>query len=474
MQALLRALLVIILSGLAYYFSLGFHAAGLLMWFAPIPVLIYVYRAKWLPSLVVAFMVGLVPGINMMLGYASSPIPASVLGISTLAQSIEWTSVVLLSRFFVVRLQGPFSLLAYPTLLSLVEWVQSFTPQGTFGSIAYSQLHFLPALQIAALTGFIGVTFILSLFAACVAYYLAFYRTALNAKWALILSLMVVILSLAYGFYRIQKFDQTKPALVNVGLASYERTTQDIFTPGAADKLLDDYKPLMKLLSQQGANIILLPEDTLTATPSNIADLQKSFAQLANLYHVRLIAGVNEVQTDHHFNSAWVFDAKGLFMDAYHKRHFVPELETGRNPGTNLLIMNTPQMRSGIVICRDLDYQYPAHAYGQERINLLFVPAWDFVVDAYVHASSAIIRGVENGYTVVRVAREGLFTVTTPTGAVIVSREVNGSQGSAFLASVPVWNTSSFYAAHSAGFPIVLWLIVLGLVGLVIRRRKQI
>lgn len=58
--------------------------------------------------------------------------------------------------------------------LAYFEWLQSLVTGNLFNSISTSQLPFLPVMQIASLTGFLGVTFIVSLFASAVAYAIAF------------------------------------------------------------------------------------------------------------------------------------------------------------------------------------------------------------------------------------------------------------------------------------------------------------
>jgi apolipoprotein N-acyltransferase len=73
----------------------------------------------------------------------------------------------------------------------------------------------------------------------------------------------------------------------------------------------------------------------------------------------------------------------------------------------NLLSFPVNQCKAGVAICRDMDYTNPARSYGHANTNVLFVPAWDFEVDATVHAFGAITRGIENGYTIVRSARNG-------------------------------------------------------------------
>lgn len=70
------------------------------------------------------------------------------------------------------------------------------------------------------------------------------------------------------------------------------------------------------------------------------------------------------------------------------------------------------------------------------------------------------MRGIENGYTVVRVARAGLLSVSTPTGA-LSSKIDDNDQGTTLIATIPIFKHHSIYARYSYGFVILLGMIFL-------------
>jgi apolipoprotein N-acyltransferase len=62
------------------------------------------------------------------------------------------------------------AVLIVPSLWVAVEYIIAVTSvHGTFGDICYSQMNFLPILQIASVTGAWGISFCIFLFAATVA-----------------------------------------------------------------------------------------------------------------------------------------------------------------------------------------------------------------------------------------------------------------------------------------------------------------
>lgn len=474
MKKIVISFLTIICSGVSFYFSMGFHDLWWLAWVAPIPVLVYAYQNNFLSTLSVVFIAGLAVGLNGIVGYWSTVIPMTNFIVSCVIQSAEWTVVVLLSRLLMRRICSPLSIFAYPTCLALLEWVESLSPQGTFDTIAYSQLHILPVMQIASVTGFFGVSFILALFAASIVYAIITWHDTRKALIGLLCGLIIVCLSISYGFYRIHQFHiNPVQSQIKVGLISVNGKHQEMFFPQFASKVFAIYKPIMVSLVQQKAEILLLPEETLTVTSWTKQQYQFLFSNFARQYHVQLIVGIHEQGRLANYNSAWVFSNTGRWMGEYHKRHFVPQVEIGFIPGVSLLPLNIKGVLAGISICRDMDYPNPANDYGKLHTQILFVPAWDFDVDAKVHAAGAWMRGIENGYTLVRSARNGFLSVSTPTGEFIARAPGMGaSTKSSTVVVASIYQNSSFYAKHPKVFVAILCGLFLMLMLLAFCKRK--
>jgi len=78
-------------------------------------------------------------------------------------------------------------------------------------------------------------------------------------------------------------------------------------------------------------------------------------------------------------------------------------------------------------------------AYGQRGAAVMLVPAWDFdYLDDWMESRTTVVRGIENGYAVVRPAREGLLTVSDAYGRILAERPSSAMPGSSLLARVIV------------------------------------
>src|SRR5262249_53099967 len=73
----------------------------------------------------------------------------------------------------------------------------------------------------------------------------------------------------------------------------------------------------------------------------------------------------------------------------------------------------------GVAICKDLDFTEPARSYGRDGVGLMLAPAWDFRVDGFWHGHIAVMRAVEDGFSLVRAARRGVLTVADDRGRIV-------------------------------------------------------
>lgn len=468
------AIFTILSSGSCFYFASANGEAGILMWVAAIPILLYVYYEHWIAAILVAFLIGLTPGLYQTLLYAGTIIPLQEFIYSALSQSLLWTAIILISGFLIKRINNPLASFAYPCSLALLEWLQSLGPSGTFNTFAYSQMHYPLSLQIASLTGFFGITFMTAFFSSGIAQTIIFRKQLMKALTCLTITLIITIVSLAYGHYRLETINQEfshNPHLA-VGITDISLPPSETRNPNNALKIINSYENLMAPLVKQGAEVILWPEESISVNSTNRKQIQEYLAKLARQNQVQLIVGVNDIFATHkRHNSAWVFSSGGTFLGQYNKRHLVPVVEDSIVPEKTFLPFILNNISSGIAICRDMDYPDPAQYYGHMNTKILFVPAWDFDIDAWAHAVGAIMRGVENGYTVVRSARNGYLSVSSPSGEILALNTSFTDQQTSLFFNVPTVSQASWYAQYPYWFAKTLIALFVLLVIMACRRK---
>src|SRR5271170_2180616 len=166
-----EAVLAIVATAAMFYFGDGLEPWWPLMWFAPLPVLLYALRSKWWTAAATAVAAMLLGSLNMWSYFTKTlGMPGSVWVAIFFAASVVFAAGTLLFRALVLRGAVWSGILALPALWVTGEYVRNVTsPHGSAGSLAYSQLKFLPFLQLASITGPWGMSSVLLLFPAAIA-----------------------------------------------------------------------------------------------------------------------------------------------------------------------------------------------------------------------------------------------------------------------------------------------------------------
>lgn len=225
---------------------------------------------------------------------------------------------------------------------------------------------------------------------------------------------------------------------------------QNIFPPDAQTSmaLMQEYAAQVKPLAVRGAQFVVFPEMTALIPDSTSAKVDAFWQQTARDAHVQILLGVLHV-TDHGgYNEGRLYSASGEIETVYRKHHLVPTWESRSTPGTEISVLPQPAGKIGIEICRDMDYPELARLYAKQQVGLVLAPAWDqgLGVDAAWHGHLSLMRGVENGFTIVRDAKVGLLTASDDRGRILAEQSTRPDGAlTTMLATVPVRHDFTLY-----------------------------
>lgn len=451
------------LSSVAFYFGTDLFPSWWPIWVAALPVLWAAPRMRWWIAALMALVARAIGGSNMWSYHGRLQFPLFLNMETLLIPAVIFALAVLLFRAFVRQRRPWLALLAFPTCMVAAEYGLSLT-FGTFGATAYTQLNNIAVLQIAATAGLWGVSFIILLFAPMVAVIattpVAYSGSARQVAIACVLVFGAVF---GYGFWRMQS-TPAAPASVRVGLIA-SMTPQNIYNSGGQDamRLLREYAAQVPILAAQGASIVVLPEMTAVVDDTISPEVDALFQQTAHASRVQIMVGVLHVGTPT-FNEARLYSDTTATTAIYHKHHLVPVVEGRSTPGDGISILSQQAGKIGLAVCRDMDYPDPSRLYGRAGVGLLLVPAWDQTEDRWWHGHMALMRGVENGYSIVRVAKAGYLTVSDDRGRVLAeATNVPNETFTTLLATVPVRHDTTLYQSWGDWFA---WLDLAGLMAL--------
>lgn len=442
------ALLAIASSAILIWFGDGLNPRWPLLWFAPLQVLWFALRSSWLSAAIVAALSMLFGSLNFWhyLHVLGAP-PVAWLAIFSTA-ALVFAADVLLFRALVHRRALWTALLAFPAAWVSFEYVRNLTtPNGSAGSFAYSQLNFLPFLQLASLTGPWGMSFLLMLFPAALAIGLHFRRLAPKKALRLVGAAVGIIGAvLVFGAARLALRPPPNRA-IKVGLmASDLPNNVDVADAGAkSERLFRDYATQAEQLAARGAQVIVLPEKLGVIVDPDTKISDDIFQSLADRTKSIIVVGVVHVaQLPLQYNEARVY-APSAAVRTYHKRHMLPPFESKFKPGTTLVLMPGAYGTRGLAICKDLDFASPARQYGEAGVGLLLAPAWDFNLDRAWHGHIAVMRGVEDGFSIARAAKNGYLTVSDNRGRILSEVRSDSAPFATLITEVPVVHDATLY-----------------------------
>ncbi len=445
------ALLACAASALLHYFGNGLSPLWLLMWFAPLPVLIVALRIP-------AWQVGLLAPASWLAGYLNLWHYFHVLGAPPIAwfascgtAALAFGLGVLLMRALAHRRAMWSAWLSLPATWTTFEFIRYWIwPHGSAACIAYSQLNFLPFLQTASLAGPWGMGFVLLLFPTGLALAVDLWpQKRQQAARLLGATCSVLAALLIFGFIRLST-PQGDP-VVKVGLiASDANGGSSINDPGAPTQhLFENYATHARELIAQGAQVVVMPEDMGVVLDSTVTDVDALFQPIADQTGSVLIIGMARRRSASQHNEARIY-GPGVAPRSYAKEHLLPPFETSRfTPGSRRTLFAAPANNPGQIwataICKDLDFTNPARAYGQAGVGLMLTPAWDFRMDGFWHGHIAVMRAVEDGFSLVRSARDGLLTVADDRGRIVAEITSNAAPFATLLATVPAGHSHTVY-----------------------------
>lgn len=443
------ALVCALLSGAMFYSAYGLDDAWILAWLAPAPLLWLAYSdaPRW-QVMAASFFASAMGTVYFFQAYGTYVLTYAI--VILIAHGLLLGGAVLLARQAWRGLPALAALAAFPALWTGIEYLEGWiSPHGAWGAMGYSQVDWPAAIQVAAITGVYGVTFVLCLFANAVA--LALRGEHLAAGIGAALTIAVV----GGGYARLAS--PQSPPLRVAALA-------DMTAKGSNDTKFDiagRYAAAIRSEAVKGVKVFVTPETGIEADA--LAPVGTAAAETGTL----VVAGAHNRAPQRNMAVAFVPRENAI---TYMKRHRLFPDEAKYQAGT----------RSGWIgngmataICKDLDFPRTIRGDARAGIRLMMVPANDFYLDDWLHARQAVMRGVENGFAVLRSAVHGLATVSDDRGRTLALVRVERPGFFVAEADVPPGVGATLYTRLGDWFAWLCVAMAVGLSVLSIRARMR-
>jgi apolipoprotein N-acyltransferase len=369
-----------------------------------------------------------------------------------------------------------FSAFAFPVLVTAFEYIMfTFSKDGTAASIAYTQSNNLYLIQVASVTGILGISFLISFFPSSLALIWFSRKNRINSSPLTIITVSIYFIVIIFGALRLNQ--PASGNSVRIAMISLDESDNKmVFDQDPAKKveLANHYLQESSYLADSGAKIILLPEKVIYLTDSTGSFVLQKFRELAANRQVQLIIGGAKQKNGRWYNNAWVISGQGNLVADYQKVNlFEGEILDGFSSGNNIAVFNTGIMNEGVAICKDMDFQQFILGYSKKSPAILYVPAWDFVSDGWLHSRMAILRGVEGGFSLVRNARQGRLTISDWRGEVLTERNSETGAITKLTGNIFIKSHPTIYARAGDWFGTVCLFASAGFGLFLFRNRKR-
>ena len=375
--------------------------------------------------------------------------------------------------------------------------------------LGYAQHANPPLLALAPITGVFGLSFVVALGGAALATSVSALRRGARPPGRAIIAVAFVGLVHVAGALDLAREQPPDGPRLRVAVAQGNIDQGVKWSPDWADRTLAIYEELTRRAAADGAQVVLWPETAVPGLPEADPELADFLAWLARDAGVALVVGAvgfEQVGDRRSFyDSGFVWDAEGRFLDRYDKTHLVPfgeyvplrdllghfvqaiargAADTDVTPGPAPRVVRVPVagaagvVSAGVPICYELlfpDLMRRFAADGAEALFAITNDAWYGRTGA-PHQFLAItaLRAAESRLWTARAANTGVSALIDHRGRVqeqtgIFERDVR--VGDIVLRPAP--HGGSFYTRHGDWFAIMCWAasaILLGLRGWQTRR----
>jgi apolipoprotein N-acyltransferase len=393
----------------------------------------------------------------------------------------------LADRLTRTRLRGLIQTLVFPCTFVAVEFLGAFRSGTTWGNIAYTQSGNLPVLQLASVTGIWGISFLIAWLAPVINNLWEedfSFRQAAKGVWVFtsVFGLIFIL-----GGLRLLLFPPssqsltvatvTPPELLDVAtpddLQAFQRMMmkQEVTASEAEaarqtfastyDRLFSDTRSE----ARAGASVVAWPEGSLVSFDEKhdraLIERGQRLASEEGIYLFMTIALVPLDRERLNENRVILIGPDGEILQTYLKTYTVPVVEEPfAVPGSGrVALQDTPYGRLAAVICYDMDSPRFLRGAGELEADILFAPSGDWPAIKELHPRMAVLRGVEQGFSLVRPANHGLNLSSDYQGRILAQLDHFTTSDRRMVVKVPIRGVRTIYSIVGDAFA---WLCVTG------------
>lgn len=411
------------------FFGTGLAPVAVLTWLVPLPMFLLAPRVSGKVAFGGAFAGYLLGTTNSWSWYAKShDLPMWPWGLLvSVTFALTFALAVLLFRALLGRGRPLFAVTAAPAVWVGVLHLVSLAPTGMMGTLATTQGDVPVVLQMASVTGALGIDYLVLLVPVAIA---AWFAPGARGRGRIAVTIGAALLvCVGGGALRLAGAEDSPPQRVALVASNQKGWAADLATP-AGKRLLDAYVDRLSALPA-GIRTVVLPEAAFGSTVARPPELIEPMRRLATSKGMDLVVGFAWWDGNRKYNYALVFPAVGGDPAVYLKQHDMVSPK-----GHELVFVPGHGTEVGVEICGDIAHADPSAAYGRAGSGVLAIPASTEDDNGWQASRTALLRGVENGRSVVWGGRQAVLSVNDGWGRVRAEKATGDGGENAFTTVV--------------------------------------
>ena len=487
-----------LLSGLLLIFSFPNFNFWPLAWFGFVPAFLALKNKTRKQAFFLFFFTGIVFWSGIIYWLVHVTLAGIIILILYLALYFALFGLIVRNCF---QYPTPCNLFFVPSIWVLLEYIRGHLFTGfPWELLGYSQQSNLPVIQISDITGPWGCSFLVMFINVAIAEIIHSLKNNLRhrLKNTFILSTMVMVLSLGYGYFRIIVINsdtrQSKSIKVAViqGNIPQEFKWDERYTKFTLSK----YLALSRSSAKDNPQLIVWPEAAVPGILGEDDQVYKEVFSLAKEIKIPLLTGAVSMGGDDYFGSALLISPEGEIAGRYDKIHRVPfgeyipfksifpflktivpigDIQKGKE--YTIFFLDFSVLNCFEDVFPDLSRNFVKR--GAKFLVNIANDAWYKKTSApWQHLQASVFRAIENRVYLARAANTGVSGFIDPTGKVISlirdkSGEIIFTDGFAsqylYMSSRPY----SFYTLYGDVF-ILACLAMILLLGFLVKKECKV
>ena len=386
-----------------------------------------------------------------------------------------------------------------------LEWVRGWFLSGfPWSFLGASQYKLVPLIQIASVTGVLGVSFLMVWLSLAIyaAGEMIFRNPSKRHVWQaeIVVPMIVIVLLFVGGLFRMNQPEPATPNTLRIVTVQPSVPQTLIWSPNEDEKRFAELLATSQAAMTNKPDLLLWPESAVPMF-DGVYSLISRFAQTNGVF-ILFNGDDAEFKPDatNFFNAAFLMRPDGICSDVYHKQklvifgEYIPlvrwlpflkwltPITDGWTPGNKAVVFANEKFSAAPLICFEDVFpgvaRRAANSSPDFLVNLTNDGWFSDSAEQWQHLANAVFRAVENGLSLVRSANNGVTCWIDRYGRVQkLFRTAAGSEyGSGVLAmevplSAPAERPApTFYQRHGNWFA---WACVVIALGTIIRGWKR-